>query len=144
MNKNLNFNTMYLTSDELKDKRDYLKEKILNDFNNCFPQYETDVFENIRFQEEEIQSWVNDWSDALKEIKEIDNIEQSFKVVNFNSIRLIHEDFFVKYIKDLELLNEGMNLLSSYILNNINWEGVANELRLDYTEFIYQDETYLY
>lgn len=135
---------MYLTSDELKDKRDYLKEKILNDFNICFPQYETDIFENIRFQEEEIQSWVNDWSDKLKEIKEIDNIEQSFKVVNFNGIRLIHEDFFVKYIKDLELLNEGMNLLSSYILNNINWEGVANELRLDYTEFIYQDETYLY
>lgn len=48
-----------------------LKQMILEDFWEQFPQYEemTPTIEDIRFQEEEIESWVDYWKDELTKLE---------------------------------------------------------------------------
>jgi len=50
---------MSLDTRDLIEERDTLKQNILDSFLENFPQYEemTESFEDIRFEEEEIESW---------------------------------------------------------------------------------------
>ena len=55
---------------DLAERREALKQEILDSFLENFPHYEemTESFEDIRFEEEEIESWKEDFEDELKEI----------------------------------------------------------------------------
>jgi hypothetical protein len=55
---------------------------ILDSFLENFPHYEemTESFEDILFEEEEIESWKEDFEDELKEIEEIDDIENAVRM----------------------------------------------------------------
>lgn len=55
----------------------------------------------------------------------------------------IHEDYFTAYTKDL-LVDCGYNPseLPDFIADNIDWEGVADDLRVDYTEYELDGNTY--
>lgn len=59
----------------LIEERDNLKTAILDSFLESFPQYEgmTECYEDIRFEEEEIQDWKDYFEDELRRIDEITN-----------------------------------------------------------------------
>ena len=68
-------NTLY--TKDLIEERDDLKEQILDSFLDTFEHYadQTQNFDDILLDEEEIQDWKADWEDELKAIEEIDDLE---------------------------------------------------------------------
>ena len=52
----------------LSERREALKQEILDSFLEYFPHYEemTESFEDIRFEEEEIESWKEDFEDEMQ------------------------------------------------------------------------------
>ena len=137
---------MYLDTRDLETTREELKQQILDSFLETFPQYEemTESFEDIRFEEEGIESWKSDWEDELKQIEEIDTIENECSEFSFGET-LIDEDDFEDYCE--ELVSDIGYLpkeLPSFISNNIDWSGIADDLKVDYSEVEYQGNTYLY
>ena len=137
---------MYLDTRDLETTREELKQQILDSFLETFPQYEemTESFEDIRFEEEEIESWKSDWEEELKQIEEIDTIENECSEFSFGET-LIDEDDFEEYcqefIEDCGYISKDMPMIIS---NNIDWAGIADDMKQDYSEIEYQGNTYLY
>lgn len=128
---------------DLIEKRDELKQQILDSFLETFEHYEdqTDDFDDILFEEEEIQSWKEDWEDELKEIKEIDKIEYELGSEFDYGVTLVHEDYFEEYTEEL-LIDCGYISKDFPSWIEIDWEATANNVKQDYTEVEYQGETY--
>ena len=137
---------MYLDTRDLETTRDELKQQILDSFLETFPQYEemTESFEDICFEEEEIESWKSDFENELKQIEEIDTIENECSEFSFGET-LIDEDDFEEYcqefIEDCGYISKDMPMIIS---NNIDWTGIADDMKQDYSEIEYQGNTYLY
>jgi len=56
---------------------------------------------------------------------------------------LIHEDYFVEYCEELcKDIGDIPSNLPWYINNHIDWEGVAEEIKMDYTELDFDGVTY--
>ena len=128
---------------ELIEERADLQEQILESFKETFEHYadDTNNFADIRFEEEEIQSWVEDWKDLLNSIREIDELEDEVgNEFEYGAI-LIEEDDFEDYCQELV---EDTGDLPSYISNNIDWSGVAEDLKVDYSEVDFRGGTYLF
>lgn len=133
-----------LDSRDLIQERDDLKEEILNNFNECFPQYEVETFENILFDEEEIESWREYWEDELQTIEEIDDLENEISNSEWDyGLILIPEKDFEDYVR--ELITD-----CGYISNDfpswieIDWETTAENVKADYSEVEFRGETYYY
>ena len=138
---------MYLDTRDLETEREDLKQEILNDFLEVFPQYEdmTDTFEDIRLDEEEIESWRDNWQTELEVIEDINELENSVGSEWSYGVTLIDEDDFQDYCE--ELVSDIGDLpkdLPSYISNNIDWEGIAEDLKVDYSEVEFRGTSYLY
>ena len=137
---------MYLDTRDLETTREELKQQILDSFLETFPQYEemTESFEDICFEEEEIESWKSDFENELKQIEEIDTIENECSEFSFGET-LIDEDDFEEYcqefIEDCGYISKDMPMIIS---NNIDWAGIADDMKQDYSEIEYQGNTYLY
>ena len=136
-----------MDSRDLETEREDLKQEILNDFLEVFPQYEdmTDTFEDIRLDEEEIESWRDNWQTELEVIEDINELENSVGSEWSYGVTLIDEDDFQDYCE--ELVSDIGDLpkdLPSYISNNIDWEGVAEDLKVDYSEVTFRGTSYLY
>jgi hypothetical protein len=137
----------YLDTRDLQTEREDLKQQILESFLESFPHYEdmTDTFEDIRFEEEEIESWKEDWFTELEVIEAINDLENSVGSEWSYGVTLINEDDFEDYCKELiEEIGDLPSDLPSYISNNIDWSGVADDLRVDYAEVDFRGETYLF
>ena len=137
---------MYLDTRDLAETRDELKQQILDSFLEMFPQYEemTESFEDICFEEEEIESWKSDFENELKQIEDIDTIENECSEFSYGET-LIDEDDFEEYcqefIEDCGYISKDMPMIIS---NNIDWTGIADDMKQDYSEIEYQGNTYLY
>ena len=133
-----------LDTRDLSKRREELKEEILDSFLENFPHYQemTESFEDIRFEEEEIQSWKEDSEDELKEIEEIDTIENELGSEFDYGVALVDVDDFEEYVEDLlDELGYIPKDFPSWI--EIDWEATANNVRQDYTEVEYQGNSYL-
>ena len=133
-----------LDTRDLSKRREELKEEILDSFLENFPHYQemTESFEDIRFEEEEIQSWKEDFEDELKEIEEIDTIENELGSEFDYGVALVDVDDFEEYVEDLlDELGYIPKDFPSWI--EIDWEATANNVRQDYTEVEYQGKSYL-
>ena len=140
-----------LDTRDLAERREALKQEILDSFLENFPHYEemTNDFEDILFEEEEIQSWKEDWLDEIEEITDIEKLEDEvndYAGDNFeDGVYLIEQDDFTEYCKELlEDCGDLPSNLPSYIENNIDWEGVAEDLKADYAEVEFRGITYLF
>lgn len=139
---------MYIDTRDLKEQRDDLKEEILDSFLETFEHYaeQTEEFDDILFDEEEIESWKADWVTELEEIAEIDQVEDEVCNGEFDfGTTLIEETEFEEYcedfVKDCGYLSRDTPAL---IENNIDWSGIADDMRIDYSEVEYQGTTYLF
>lgn len=64
---------------------------------------------------------------------------------NWYPVTLIHENYFTDYAQELcEDCGEIPSELPWYIANHIDWEGVAREIRCDYSSVEYENSTYYY
>lgn len=130
--------------DELIDERDSWQD------NNELPDYvdpETTTDDSVKeWTDEQVEKWTEwDESDEGTELKSLlafrDEMQDYCEWRDGAS--LIRETYFTEYIK--EEVNDTGDLpkdLPSYIENNINWDGVAEDLQADYTSGDYDGVTY--
>ena len=134
------------TRDLIKE-RENLKQQILDSFLENFPQYEDmpDTFEDIRFEYEEIKSWKECWEHELKEIEEINELENEVGREWDYGVTLISEDDFEEYCEDFcEEVGYVSSDLPAFIRNNIDWAGVAEEMEQDFSAVEFRGTTYLF
>ena len=134
-----------LDTRNLVERREALKQEILDSFLENFPHYEemTESFEDILFEEEEIESWKQDWQEEINQITCIDEVEDEIGSEFDFGVTLIPEDDFTDYVEDLL---KGCGYISddfpSWI--EIDWEATAENVKQDYSELEYEGETYFY
>lgn len=127
---------------DLLEEREDLKTTILFDFNEVFPQYGTDDFDSILFEEEEIQDWKELWSEELDTIERINSVEDAVGSEFEYGVTLIEEDEFEEYCRDLiEECGYISKDFPSWI--EIDWSRTTDNIRADYSEVEYQGTTYL-
>ena len=135
----------YIDTRDLIETRDELKQEILDSFLENFPHYEemTESFEDILFEEEEIESWKQDWQEEINQITCIDEVEDEIGSEFDFGVTLIAEDDFTDYVEDYL---KGCGYISddfpSWI--EIDWEATAENVKQDYSELEYEGETYFY
>lgn len=139
----------YLDTRDLLEKRRDLQESILDAYN--------DEFENVE-EFSEIPSITDDcrigqfleyWDDELETIEEINKVEEEVDNYSADSFEfgttLIAKSDFTEFCKeDLEDCGLLPKDLPYFIENNIDWDGVADNLMVDYTEVEYLGVTYLF
>ena len=133
-----------LDTRNLIETREALKQEILDSFLENFPHYEemTNDFEDIRFEEEEIESWKEDFEDELKEIEEIDDVENELGSEFEYGVTLVDIDDWEEYVEELlEDIGYIPKNFPSWI--EIDWEATANNVKVDYIEVTYQGNSYL-
>ena len=140
---------MNLDTRDLLERREELKQSVLDSFLENFPHYEemTNDFEDILFEEEEIQSWKEEWLDEIEEITDIEKLEDEvndYAGDNFeDGVYLIVEDDFEDFVEqDLEDCGYIPKDFPTWI--EIDWEATANNVRQDYTEVEFRGTTYLF
>lgn len=102
-----------------------------------------ETFEEIEFIDEEaFTSTCKDLIDEYEDIRDfVDELEGYGDFDHGETI--IHEDFFEEYCKELcEEIGDIPKDLPGYIENNIDWGGVADDLRMDYMTATYQRSDY--
>lgn len=134
---------MYLDTRDLAERRDELKDQILSSFQETFEHYAEDTydFEDILFEEEEIQSWKEDWKDELEEIDEIDSIENEVGSEFDYGTTLIEDNDFEEYVEEL-LIDCGYISKDMPSWIEIDWEATAENVKQDYSEVEYQGRNY--
>lgn len=142
----------FIDTRDLEEKRNELKQQILDDFNDKF-DIQADDFDDIDrvISEEEFtvtddtNGFLEYWEDEYEEIAEIDRVEDEVGSGWKYGVTLIDKDDFEGYAQELvEGIGDLPSNLPSYISNNIDWSGVADDLRQDYSELEYQGTTYLF
>ena len=134
----------YIDTRNLAERREALKQEILDSFLENFPHYEemTESFEDIRFEEEEIESWKEYFEEELKEIEEIDNVENELGSEFEYGVTLVDVDDWEEYVEEL-LEDTGYIPKDFPSWIEIDWKATANNVRQDYTEVTYQGNSYL-
>jgi antirestriction protein len=145
---------------DLIDERNETKETILiaynEEFETGFTDYEEinvaltgDDLGEVDYTEEGIEklnNFTDVWSDELNSIREIDELENDVDNGEFEfGTTLIEEDSFEDYceefVEDSGYINRD---IPSLIRNNIDWKGIAEDMKQDYSEVEFRGDTYLY
>lgn len=102
-----------------------------------------DSYDEIEFIDEE--AFTSTCEDLIKEHEEINDFIEEIGSEARYGITVIHENYFVEYCRELcEELGEIPRDLPGYIENNINWQGVADDLEVDYSSANYDGDTYYF
>jgi hypothetical protein len=103
-------------------------------------------YEELETQELKSESEENEFSDLCALLDELEGNggDEQWRG-NWYPVTLINESYFADYCN--ELLIDCGDLprdLPFYIESNIDWDGVAQDLKVDYSEVTYNEETYYY
>ena len=117
----------YIDTRYLAERREALKQEILDSFLENFPHYEemTESFEDIRFEEEEIDDVENELGSEFK-----------------YGVTLVDVDDWEEYVEEL-LEDIGYIPKDFPSWTEIDWESTANNVKVDYIEVTYQGNSYL-
>ena len=135
-----------LDTRDLAEKREELQTDLVNSFNDYFDTELEDFGDLTSYidnsEDEDVQEWRYDNSDDFEHIEEIDELEEEISEFIYGET-LIPEDDFKEYCEDF--VNDCYNLkdVPDFIKYNINWEGVASDLEVDYSNVTYQGESFL-
>lgn len=133
-----------MDSRDLIERRDELKQQILDSFNETFEDYPTDDYSDILFDEEGIQDWLFDWKSEKQEIEAIESLEDEIISDEWEfGIYFIEEDEFEDYVKE-SLVEWGHISKDFPWWIDIDWTSTAENVKQDYTEVEYQGQTYYY
>ena len=137
-----------LDTRDLIEEREETQQRILDDWNEKFEDEQLDDFSEIPTETEDsdVAMFLEYWEDELKQIEEVNELENDIDNGEFDfGTTLIDEHDFEEYCE--ELVSDIGDLpkdLPSYISNNIDWEGVAEDLKVDYSEVEFRGTSYLY
>ena len=130
---------------DLAKKREELQTDLVNSFNDYFDTELEDFGDLTSYidnsEDEDVQKWKEDNSDDFDHIEEIDELENGISDFSFGET-LIPNDDFTEYCKDMVNCWDLGNV-PVFIKDNINWEGVALYLEVDYIDVTYQGKSYL-
>ena len=135
-----------LDTRDLAEKREELQTDLVNSFNDYFDTELEDFGDLTSYidnsEDEDVQEWKEDNSDDFDHIEEIDELEEEISEFIYGET-LIPEDDFKEYCEDF--VNDCYNLgdVPDFVKYNINWEGVASDLGVDYSNVTYQGESFL-
>lgn len=144
---------MIIDTRDLIEKRDELKQSILDDFNDKF-NTEFDDFDDVildRLDSEDFEHIDKDaiedfkiyWETEYKEIEEINQVEEEVGSEFSYGCTLIEEDDFEDYCEEL-VIDCGYILKDFPSWIEIDWEATASNMKQDYSELDYQGITYLF
>ena len=129
---------------DLAEKREELQTDLVDSFNEYFETKIGDFDELIKHiddsENEDVQEWRDDNSNDFEHIEEIDELEDEISEFSFGET-LIPEDDFTEYCKDM--VEDYLYNVPDFIKDNINWDGVASDLEVDYSSVTYQGVSYL-
>ena len=125
-------------------------KQVLADFHNdtVVPDEDSDERQTYDDELEKLEQAVEDaesdfGTDEQEELEELQNLESEVSEWSYGAT-LIPEDDWEDYCRQLvEDIGDLPSNLPAYIENNIDWNGVAQDLKADYSEVTYQGETYL-
>ena len=131
---------------DLVEKREELQTNLVDSFNEYFDTEIGDFDELIKHidnsDNKDVEEWRDDKVYDFEHIDEINELEDEISEFSFGEI-LILEDDFIEYCEDMVADCYYLTNVPSFIKNNINWEGVASDLSVDYTNVTYQGVSYL-
>jgi len=132
---------------DLIEEREETQQRILDDWNEKFEDNELDYFSEIPTESDDsdVAMFLEYWEDEISEVRQIDDLEEEVGSDWSYGVALIEEDDFEDYCKDLVSdIGDLPKNIPSYISDNIDWEGVADDLKVDYSEVEFRGTTYLY
>ena len=133
---------------DLIDERTELQQTVLDDWNEKFEDAQLDNYEDIlqETEDSDIAMFLEYWEDEILEINQINTLEDEISNSEWEyGLFLVDEDDFQEYCEDLVSdIGDLPKDLPSYISNNIDWEGVAEDLKVDYSEVEFRGTNYLY
>lgn len=140
---------------DLIEYRDELRQEVLEAYmdwaedhnNHCDEGDELEVpltYDEIEYVDEEAFTMTcQDLVDNLEEIEDFCNELADYAPDFEYGSTVIHEDYFDVYARELvEEVGDIPKDLPAYIENNIDWGGVADDLKVDYTEVMYDSQTF--
>jgi len=140
-------------SRDLIEYYDELKEETLSQYNEL---KENEFLLNTKMEMEDYYEYVDDIDVVLSDeefnsenkeeyialksfIDELESYSPDFKY----GTSIIHEDYWIEYCKEqCEDVGEIPKKLPWYIANHINWEGVSNEIAMNYKQVEYEGDNY--
>lgn len=142
---------------ELLEDLENLQEQILDGFNETFEteltefdeiEEHTSKFLGMSISDEDFEEFEAYWADEYNSIREITELREDidgYAGDDFeDGIQLILEEDFEEYCEDLVEDCYDLKEVPQFIKDNIDWEGVANDLRDDYSEVEFRGDNYLY
>jgi hypothetical protein len=92
--------------------------------------------------QEDVDEWTRDLDDELATLRNFAEDAQYCEDWEYGAT-FIHEDYFTLYSKELTSdLGYIPDNLPDFIEDNIDWEGVADDLKVDYSEYTLDGNTY--
>ena len=123
------------------DDDDGSDKDVLLEIETARDEHETAITHQVNTVDE-LRSDISDIEDELKPIKNFAEDGEGYGDWE-NGETLIRESYFVDYAKELvQDIGDLPQELPAYIENNIDWDGVANDLLIDYTSLDFEGETY--
>ena len=136
----------YIDTRDLAEKRDELQTDLVNSFNDYFDTELEDFGDLISYidnsDNEDVEEWRDDKVYDFEHINEINELEDEITEFSFGET-LIPNDDFTEYCKDMVEDCYNLKDVPDFIKDNINWEGVASDLGVDYSNVTYQGVSYL-
>ena len=133
---------------DLIEERDTLKQNILDAWNEEFENNQLDYFSELPTETEDsnVAMFLERWDYDFTEIQEIDDLENEIDNGEWEyGTHLIDEDDFEDYceefVTDCGYISKDT---PSLIINNIDWNGIAEDMKQDYSEVVFRGTTYLY
>lgn len=137
--------------DRLEEKLEKINIQITNDDGS-----DPDALLEVETARDDHETEIAKYADSIDELREdIKDLEEELKPIKefandgegygdwANGETLIRESYWVDYVKDLVTdIGDLPRELPYYIESNINWEGVADDLLVDYTTLDFDGETY--
>ena len=137
-----------LDTRDLIEERDTLKQNILDAWNEEFENNQIDDFSELPTETEDsnVAMFLERWDYDFTEIQEIDDLENEIDNGEWEyGTLLIDEDDFEEYceefVTDCGYISKDT---PSLITNNIDWSGIAEDMKQDYSEVVFRGTTYLY
>ena len=131
---------------DLAEKREELQTDLVNSFNDYFDtELEDfgDLIEHIdNSDNEDVEEWRDDKVYDFEHIDEINELEDEISEFSFGETLIPNNDF-TEYCKDMVEDCYNLKDVPDFIKDNINWEGVASDLGVDYSNVTYQGVSYL-
>jgi len=137
-------NEIYNTQDVI-DSRDVIerieeleaeKQELLDDIEEADEEDAPEI-------KEELITWTDQYGEELEALKKLAKDGEDYATDWIYGVGLIHEDYFTEYCEELcKDIGDIPKELPWYIANHIDWDGVADEIKQDYTEIDFDGETY--